>query len=73
MSNIDLFDSYLSNTMTEAERNSFEKRLKEDVSFREDYLLHIAVIKELNKKACEEDAHFYDAMNKYIHQRGGHH
>lgn len=64
MDNTDLFDSYLSETMTEADRHLFEKRLKEDESFRKDYHMHVSIIKELNKKANEEDVLFYNAMKR---------
>lgn len=62
MDNIELFDKYISNSLTNKERDAFEARLKTDTAFKEDFLAYLAVVDGVCREAEQDDMDFGHAL-----------
>ena len=58
-----LFDSYLNNELTDSEKQQFETRLKQEVSFRTAFELHQGLIQLLNGAGKTQLKMLYDIAN----------
>ena len=60
--NIELFDAYLNNTMSKAERDSFEKQLNDDADLKKAFRQHKEFIACLQATCAEKDREFEQAI-----------
>ena len=60
--NIELFDAYLNNTMSKAERDGFEKQLNDDADLRKAFRQHKEFVAYLQATCAEKDREFEQAI-----------
>lgn len=60
--NIDLFDAYLNNTMSEQDRHEFESRLAQDDKLMREFTSHKELVYMLQKSCSEADQEFEQAL-----------
>ena len=62
MDNIDLFDKYIKDGLSEKERHEFDTRLKDDKSFADDFKVYSATVIGICKEAEQDNKDFEVAM-----------
>lgn len=62
MENIDIFDRYIKDEMTEIEVSGFELRLKSDPEFAKEFYLYLYTLRGILKEEQQNNLEFYHAM-----------
>lgn len=69
MEEIDLFDKYISDSMSEAEKNRFNERLQSDEAFAAAFRTYLITVKGICLAAQEHDFEFGHAMKSMSKER----
>lgn len=62
MENIELFEDYISGSLSPEQREAFEKKLKDDKNFASDYKIYLFAVDGIIKEAQQDNADFENAM-----------
>lgn len=64
MERIELFDSYINNQLSDAQRSEFDNRLKSDEDFASDFKVYLMTVNGICREAHQNDMDFGVAMKK---------
>lgn len=67
--NIELFDSYIDETLTPSEKSAFEQRLKEDKAFASDFRLYLFVLEGIYKENEQDNMEFGAALKNISREK----